>query len=223
MDVRRADRIADALEEMVFTGHLREGQRLDEATLAKKFDVSRTPIREALQRLVAADLARQLPRRGVFVQQPSSITLIEMFETMAEIEGVCGRLAAVRMTSAMQKELKDCNAVCKEALTANDCEAYSRANEEFHFILYQSTGNAFLEAEAKRLFSRLKPFRRVQFKMRGRMAASVSEHDELIDAISRGEDTRAADVLRGHIGTQGDRFYPQMAQLRRDPDLRIAS
>ena len=223
MDVKRADRIADALEEMVFTGQLREGQRLDEASLAKKFNVSRSPIREALKRLVDADLARQLPRRGVFVRQPSSITLIEMFETMAEIEGVCGRLATSRMTSEMLAEFSALNAQCAAAVDTNDCDAYSRSNEAFHNFLYHATGNAFLEGEAVKLFSRLKPFRRVQFKMQGRMAASVAEHNDLIEAISQKEDNRAADVLRGHLATQGDRFYPQMAQLRRDPDIRIAS
>lgn len=223
MDVKRADRIADALEEMVFTGQLREGQRLDEAGLARKFDVSRTPIREALQRLVAADLARQLPRRGVFVRQPSSITLIEMFETMAEIEGVCGRLATVRMTAEMLDELIELNIQCAAAVEDNDSAAYSRSNEAFHHFIYRATGNAFLEAEAVKLFARLKPFRRVQFKMQGRMAASVSEHNDLIEAISQKQDGRAADVLRGHLATQGDRFYPQMAQLRRDPDIRVAS
>lgn len=223
MDVKRADRIADTLEEMVFTGQLREGQRLDEASLAKKFDVSRTPIREALQRLVAADLARQLPRRGVFVRQPSSISLIEMFETMAEIEGVCGRLATTRMTGDMLAELSALNNQCAAAADTNDCDAYSRSNEKFHHFLYHATGNAFLEAEAVKLFTRLKPFRRVQFKMQGRMKASVSEHNDLIEAISQKQDDRAAIVLRGHLSTQGARFYPQMAQLRRDPEIQIAS
>lgn len=223
MDVKRAELIADALEEMVFTGQLREGQRLDEAGLAKKFDVSRTPVREALQRLVAADLARQLPRRGVFVRQPSSISLIEMFETMAEIEGVCGRLATTRMTSETLNELIAVNAQCAVALEENDSAAYSRGNEAFHHLIYGATDNAFLEAEAVKLFARLKPFRRVQFKMQGRMATSMAEHNEIIDAISRKQHDRAADTLRGHLATQGDHFYPQMAQLRRDPELRIAS
>ena len=83
MDIRCADRIAESLEQLVFRGDYKDGQRLDEIKLAAKFNVSRTPIREALQRLVLSGLAEQLPRRGVFIRQPGPIELMEMFETMA--------------------------------------------------------------------------------------------------------------------------------------------
>ena len=83
MDIRRADQIAESLEQLVFRGDYKDGQRLDEIKLAAKFNVSRTPIREALQRLVLSGLAEQLPRRGVFIRQPGPIELMEMFETMA--------------------------------------------------------------------------------------------------------------------------------------------
>ena len=113
MDIRQADRIADSLEEMVFTGHFDQGQRLDETSLAQLFGVSRTPIREALQRLVSVDLAEQRPRRGVFVKQPVSRRIAEMFEVMAEIEAVCGRLASDRMTASDLRALSDINQNCK--------------------------------------------------------------------------------------------------------------
>lgn len=223
MGTKQANRIADALEEMVFTGQFQEGERLDEMRLAKKFGVSRTPVREALQRLVATDLAEQLPRRGVFVRQPNSITLIEMFETMAEVEGVCGRLAAQRMTAEGLATLETLNGLCLDAIEQNDTDGYSRHNESFHHLIYRSAGNAFLEGEALRLYRRLKPFRRVQFQMRGRMQESVKEHEALVEAFAGGHAERACDILRSHVGTQGERFFHQMAQLRRNPDIRIAS
>lgn len=223
METKQADRIADALEEMVFTGQFSEGERLDETRLAHRFGVSRTPIREALQRLVSAGLAQQLPRRGVFVRQPNSITLIEMFETMAEMEGVCGRLAAERMTCEGLDALRSANSQCVAAIEADDALAYSQANERFHHLIYGLSGNSFLESEALRLYHRLKPYRRVQFRMRGRMAESLTEHETLISSFAEGNADRAARTLRTHVGAQGDRFYPQMAALKRNPDLRIAS
>ena len=83
MSIRRADQISDSLEQLVFRGDYKDGQRLDEIKLAAKFNVSRTPIREALQRLVLSGLAEQLPRWGVFIRQSGPIKLMEMFETMA--------------------------------------------------------------------------------------------------------------------------------------------
>ena len=70
MSRRQADTIADALEELVFTGGFNDRDRLDELRLARQFGVSRTPIREALQRLVASGLAEQIPRRGCSSASP---------------------------------------------------------------------------------------------------------------------------------------------------------
>lgn len=199
----------------MFTGQFQDGERLDEMSLAAMFNVSRTPIREALQRLVETRLAEQRPRRGVFVRQPPSMSVIEMFETMAEIEGVCGRLAAQRATRHAVTELKSANDACTRAIEKTDADAYSRHNETFHHLIYSFTGNAFLESEAMRLYRRLKPFRRVQFQMHERMNVSLAEHNEIITAITDGDADTTATILRRHISVQGERFYQQMAVLRR--------
>jgi len=213
MPRKRAERIADALEERVFTGAYTDGDRLDEVTLAQEFGVSRTPIREALARLVAADLAEQLPRRGVFIRQPGPTLLGEMFETMAEIEAACGRLAAKRITSDGLQEIVTANTACLAAVEADNADAYSRANETFHALIYSHSGNGFLAGEAQHLFRRLKPFRRVQLQLRGRMTQSIAEHEAVIDALQHHDSARTADALRNHVAPQGERFYPQVAQL----------
>ena len=124
MDIRRADMIADELEEMVFAGEFSDGDRLDEVKLAAQFGVSRTPLREAFQRLVASGLAEQIPRRGVFVRQPGPVELMEMFETMAEIEGVCGRLAALRISEQAIDVLAEANRRCQQAIDNCDVDEY---------------------------------------------------------------------------------------------------
>lgn len=223
METKQSDRIANALEEMVFIGAFEDGQRLDESGLAKQFGVSRTPVREALQRLVSNELAKQLPRRGVFVRRPSAETLFDMYETMAEIEAVCGRLTALRLAGESLDQLLALNARCEAAAKKEDISAYSHHNEAFHHMVFNLTGNEFLASEAKKLFLRLKPFRRIQFRKRGRMAASVAEHADLISAFSARKPERAVDILRSHVATQGTRFYRQMEELRNDPSYRIAS
>lgn len=213
MHRKRADFIADRLEERVFSGTYRDGDRLDEVRLAREFDVSRTPVREALQRLVVSDLARQVPRRGVFVRQPGPALLAEIFEAMAELEAACGRLAAPRITDEDIGLLIAANERCSAAISHGDAQSYAVANEQFHALIYASTGNGFLAGEATRLFRRLKPFRRVQLQLRGRMAQSLQEHDEIISALRGGRHEDVADALRRHVGPQGVRFYPEVAQL----------
>ena len=84
MGQRRADSIAEELEELIFDGTFGDGDRLDEVRLAEQFGVSRTPLREAFQRLALSGLVQLIPRRGAFVRQPGPVELMEMFEVMAE-------------------------------------------------------------------------------------------------------------------------------------------
>ena len=85
MDKRRADSIAEALEQLIFDGTYADGMRLDEVQLAEQFNVSRTPIREAFQRLAQSGMVEAIPLRGVFVRQPGPVELLEMFEVMAKL------------------------------------------------------------------------------------------------------------------------------------------
>ncbi|RPE67005.1 GntR family transcriptional regulator [Pacificibacter maritimus] len=214
MDIRRADKIADALEDVLLSGEYQDGDRLDEVKLAEKFGVSRTPIREALQRLVNAGLAEQLPRRGVFVRQPGPVELMEMFEAMAELEAVCGRLAASRISDAALDALEDANRLCQMAVDNNDADAYYRENERFHHIIYSQAGNSFLEGEVIRLHRRLRPFRRLQLRLRGRMRQSMLEHIQVVEALRSGAAETAGTVLRAHVAIQGEKFYHLMSNLK---------
>lgn len=214
MERRRADMIADEIEELIFDGSFKNGQRLDEVQLAERFSVSRTPVREALQRLAQSGLVEQLPRRGVFVRQPGPVELIEMFEVMAELEAVCARLAASRIADTALEEMKAANRECMRAVEALDADRYYVANERFHRILYRQSGNSFLEAECLRLHRRLKPFRRVQLRLRGRLAQSMQEHERVVAALDQGAGEAAAEVVRQHVAVQGEKFHHLMASLK---------
>lgn len=214
MDTRRADKIAEALEQMIFDGTFVDGERLDEVQLAERFDVSRTPIREALQRLALSGLVEAVPRRGVFVRQPGPVELMEMFEVMAELEAICARLAATRITDAALAELHATNERCNAAVAAKDSDDYYRENERFHAILYRQSGNGFLEKECLVLHKRLQPFRRMQLRLRGRLRQSMGEHEEIVAALEAGDGDAAASAIRGHVAVQGEKFHHLMASLK---------
>ena len=214
METRRADTIATQIEEMIFAGGYSDGDRLDEVRLAEQFGVSRTPIREAFQRLSLTGLVELIPRRGTFVRQPGPVELLEMFEVMAELEAACGRFAAVRITDQAIENLRDANAKCQMAVDAGDADGYYNENERFHLIIYKQSGNAFLEQEAQRLPNRLKPFRRQQLRLRGRMSQSMAEHEAIVSALVNGDAETAANTLRGHVAVQGEKFQNLMAAIR---------
>ncbi len=214
MEKRRADIIAEQLEERIFDGTYADGDRLDEVRLAEQFGVSRTPLREALQRLARSGLVELIPRRGAFVRQPGPVELMEMFEVMAEVEAVCGRLAAKRISDKALADLHDANDRCQAAVEAQDPDSYYSENERFHKIIYRESGNGFLATETGNLHRRLQPFRRQQLRLRGRMAQSMSEHEAILKALEQGDSEAAANALRGHVAIQGEKFHSLMATLK---------
>lgn len=215
MNMRRAEQIADTLEQLVFAGDFQDGERLDEVKLAQQFHVSRTPIREALQVLVSSGMAEQIPRRGVFIRQPGPLELMEMFETMAELEASCGRLAALRMSDQDLSELAAANDRCQSAIEAADHDQYYAENETFHKIIYRGAANSFLAKQALQLQNRLKPYRRIQLRFRGRLNQSMTEHCQVLAALQEGDAQTAAEVLRSHVAVQGEKFHQLVASLNR--------
>ena len=211
----RSDQVREQLEQLIIEGAFAHGERLDEIKLSHRFNVSRTPLREAFQALAASGLLDLLPRRGAFVRHPAFEEVIEMFEVMAEMEAFCGRLASRRMTPDLIEKLSQTVADCEEAAEADDGTAYYRANEVFHFLIYEASGNAFLAQEAGKLHRRLKPYRRMQLKVRGRMGQSLAEHRQILDALIGGDAAMAARTLRDHVAIQGTRFNDLIVNYRR--------
>lgn len=214
MDIRRADKIANTLEQLVFSGEYEDGERLDELKLAEQFSVSRTPIREALQVLVSTGMAEQIPRRGVFVRQPGPVELMEMFETMAELEAACGRLAATRISEDALQQLIAANDGGQRALSNQDYDQYYAENEKFHQIIYRGAANSYLEKQALQLQHRLRAYRKMQLRFRGRLNQSMSEHLEIVSALQSSNPEKAAAALRKHVAVQGEKFHQLMASLK---------
>ncbi|MGY9106050.1 MAG: GntR family transcriptional regulator [Alphaproteobacteria bacterium] len=210
----RASEISEHLEELILIGKFAEGERLNEIALAEKFGVSRTPIREAFQKLAALGLIEQIPRSGAFIRRPDAGETIELFEAMAEIEASCAMLASRRITNEALQEMRHQNESCRTALENNDVDVYYRENERFHFILYEHSGNKYLCNEAKRLHKRLKPYRRIQLQLRGRMAQSLTEHTAVVNALETGDQQLAAETMRNHVGSHDNRFNDLIANLR---------
>jgi DNA-binding GntR family transcriptional regulator len=213
MDRKENGSLRARLEEEIATGGLKPGERLDEASLAARFGVSRTPIREALQHLAAAGLVELRPHRSAVVSAPDPVRLIEMFDVMAEMEAMCGRLAAGRLKPESEAALEATLAACSEAAKAGDTDTYYFENENFHRAIYAASGNRFLAEQAMILHRRLAPFRRLQLRVRNRMRASQNEHEAIVDWIRNGDPDKAAELLRAHIAIQGARFGDFMASI----------
>ncbi len=212
--VRRSEQLGGLIEERIVTGFYPPGTRLDEQELAETFGVSRTPVREALIQLASTGLIDIRPRRGAIVPEMKVERLLEMFEVMAELEAMCGRLAARRIQPAELMELEAAHQACAAARDASDPDTYYQLNEVFHHRIYEASHNSFLAEQATALHRRLRPYRRLQLRVRNRMDSSFLEHSGIMDALKAQESDQVAAKLRNHVVIQGERFNDLIANLQ---------
>ena len=212
---RLSDRLREAVEEEITTGKLLPGYRLDEVELAKRFNVSRTPIREALNLLLGEGLIEMRPRRGAVVARVTPQRLIEMFEVMAELEAMCAQLAARRMSDEEFAAIEAAHAACRGAVEERDADAYFYANERFHYAIYTASHNTFLFEQAASLQRKLRPYRRLQLRVRNRIQRSFEEHQAIVDALRDANAEQAARSVRNHVIVQGERFADLVSSLSR--------
>lgn len=208
-----SESLREAVEEEVATGKLAPGTHLDEIELARRFGVSRTPVREALRLLAGEGVVEIRPRRGTVVARVTPQRLVEMFEVMAELEAMCARLAARRMTESELQALDAAHAQCSAAAVVRDPDAYFYANETFHQALYRAAHNGFLCDQAHALQRKLRPYRRLQLRVRNRIQRSFDEHQCVLDALRAGDGAAAVAAIRSHVMVQGERFADLLAEL----------
>ena len=194
-----SDQIRNALTDEITSGTLKAGVALDEQDLADRFGASRTPVREALRQLSASGLVKIRPRRGVVVTSLTPGQVMDMFETMAEIEALCVRLATYRMSPLERSHLIRLHESSKAMVACQDVDAYDTFNGAFHEAIYRATHNGFMMEQAMAIRGRLNAFRRSQLRENDRIARSRDEHDGVMNAIAQGDGDMAARLMRAHM------------------------
>lgn len=192
-------RIETTLLDEIAAGMVEPGEKLDETRLAERFGVSRTPVREALNRLAAQGVLVASDRRGVRVAQYTREELAQMFEVMHEIEAVCARLAAQRLTLLARAEIEAAQADCEAAAHAGDLQRYLKANEAFHFAIYRSTQNRYMQELASDFRRKTGPFRAKKFATEEDLVASAQSHTELLEKIFSADSNLASEGMRKHM------------------------
>jgi DNA-binding GntR family transcriptional regulator len=203
-----ASEIADA----ILTGEFKPGSRLDEQTLATRYSVSRTPVREALRQLGTTGLIDMRPRRGATVAHLTKARLEELFVAMGEIEATCARLSAMSMTPIERRRLSAFHESMTSFVESDDREAYADANNAFHSAIYLGSHNSVVAEIAVGLRRRLMPYRRAQFRAPGRVSRSHEEHARVVNAICKGDAAAAHAAMLDHVSLVEDAFE-QLARL----------
>jgi DNA-binding GntR family transcriptional regulator len=206
------DEIVEVLEVEIVSGVLAPGERIDERVLSARFNVSRMPVRDAIGRLASLGLIDVRPRSGSYVSVMETSELIQLFEFMGNLESLCARYAASRMSSEERATLMSLALACEDA---NDGppDVYVKANSEFHNLIYTGAKNKHLESTARQMRQRIGSYRNFAFSLPGRLKASSQEHIALAKAIGDGDAALAQKLMEHHTDIKQEDFVPLVSGI----------
>lgn len=209
------DVIVRELEEDIAEGRLGPGAPLDERLLAERFNVSRTPVREALNRLASNGFVETKRHQGAVVASMSVATLLEMFELMQTLEKTCAELAARRMSATERKALKSEAVRGVKIAEAGNRKKYAAHNVAFHKLIYNGARNAILTDLAQRTRQRVAVYRRLAFNIEGLMPTSAEQHTELAELIADNKPEQAGQLMSSHMKRSGPMYDDFLVLLSR--------
>lgn len=196
---RMSNDVCQRIADDIVLGAFAPGTRLEEAMLADRLGVSRTPIREALRQLATLGLIELRPNRSATVARISEERLTHLFESIGDLEAACARYAAMRMSDTQRTQLRDVHAASLAALQARDVERYHQLNSELHAVILQGSHNPELIEVTQNLQKRANAYRRNQLTQLARVAASYEEHCGIVEALLAYDAASAYRQMRAHV------------------------
>lgn len=191
--------VAETIKELIYSGSVKPGERLNEVALAARLGVSRGPVREAIRILTGFGLVTPVLNRGVYVRQLSVGEMVEISELRAVVFGFIAGMAAEQRTSREVANLKSLVKQMEAAALESDRDRYYRLNLQFHAAVVALCGST----RAARVYSdfvrELHLFRRQNFDNAGNMRKSQAEHLCIYEAIAAGNKEQAAREAEKHI------------------------
>ncbi|MBN9063727.1 MAG: hypothetical protein BGP06_04710 [Rhizobiales bacterium 65-9] len=199
------DRIAD----LILSGEFRPGDNLDEQALALRFGVSRTPVREALHQLAPSGLIEMRPRRPTLVKRLNPAQLADAFEALGEIEALCARYSADRMSQIERMQLSEIMKRGDGIAARNDRELYRAVDSEFHNAVHEGARNASLHRLASQMRMQVAPYGASPYTLPG-WSADLSvphqQHKRIAEAITARDSGSAHRLMAEHIALSSATF-----------------
>lgn len=190
------------LRSAILHGDLVPGERLMEVKLAQQLGVSRTPVRDAIQRLVEEGLVNMVPRCGAIVAGITDKDMRDVLEVRITLEELAVALCAERITDHGIKQLRSANKDFKKTVDDGDLLKIAEADVAFHDIIYSITDNKRLLQIINELREQIYRYRLEYIKNDRTRSQLVDEHEGIIKYISKGDTLRAKQAIRGHIENQ---------------------
>lgn len=196
------DMVYTILQKRILHGELSPGERVDLDRIANELDVSRTPVRTALRQLESEGLVTIRPHRASFVSSLSGQELREMYAVRVSLETTAARESVPNLVDRDVAQLRDIQRRMSVVRDSADPVVFADEDREFHLTLYRGVHNAFL-------LQLIDDLRKVSLRFlaacisAGRLASSVVEHDEIVDAASARDAERVAALVQRNLESTG--------------------
>lgn len=189
----------DVLKQRVFDGTLAPNQRLVETDLARELQISRTPIREAVQRLIVDGLVERSRARGIIVVELTAEEIEDLYVTRATLEGLAARLAAQRMSNHEYVTLQEIQEQMEIVLAAKDPLRLAHINFAFHTEILRIARNATTAKFMAQIHDALRRYGTTTLSLSDRATDAIAEHRKLLAALVDRDGDTAEQVARHHI------------------------
>jgi DNA-binding GntR family transcriptional regulator len=195
------DRAYAALKRAITTMDLyasRDEIRLDERQLSQDLGISRTPIREALNRLEQEGFIRSVPRKGMFIVRKTKKEILDLIAVWAALESMAARLITEHASDEEIASLRRLFTNFEDQVPQLHIDEYSEANIRFHQAIVSLSKNKTLIDTMERLFVHMRSIRRQTIGESDRVARSIIDHMNIIEALEKRQTERAEQLVRQH-------------------------
>ena len=196
--------VAERLRTMVLEGELAPGSRISEKQLCEAFEVSRTPLREALKVLASEGIVELLPNRGARVTEVDPREVHDLFEVMAVLEGLSGRLLASRASDAEIAEIRTLHERMEAHYRRQERREYFLVNQRIHRRLAEIAGNRVLLEQQEQLNLKITRARYAANLQLGRWEEAMREHAAILAALEAHDEEALVTAMAEHMRCTGD-------------------
>lgn len=201
--------VADSIRDQIVKGTLKLGESLSEVRISKDMGVSRTPIREAFNRLESEGLVHTIPQRGTFVFSLEPQELVKICDVRVNLETAAMRASFRNNPTRLSKALANCTGEMTRARKRGNDAAYLDADTQFHQILFDLSENRFLNDAYQTIASKMAALRNRLGMHPDHMMKSYREHLRMVELIGNGEIDAAEEVLIAHIGRKEGSYWQE--------------
>jgi len=212
------DQVLDGIERALISGALRPGERVVEAKIASEAGISRGPVREAIQRLVAEGILVHIPNKGTFVAPWDDKDVAETYSLRALLESYAARLTMQRMSQKEREEMESIVERMFEQARANDAEGAHELDIQFHRRLAELSGHSLLVRMLGEIGRRISMLVNLDARTTPDLVEYAQNHDMLLNALKTGDGAYVEQLFREHIVAVGDALIRRMHEEEQRTD-----